>query len=97
VSLPISLKISAMAKQTGLYVHTLFLFLIGCLAGLVCGLCECGYATDINLSDGVTNAFVFTDLLETDFVRGVSNIRSDTDWLVQAYNVSGAVDRGQYG
>ena len=86
-----------MANQTALSVPSLFLFLIGCLATLVKSLCECGYTTNINISDGVTNAFLFTDLLETDFVRGVSNIRSDTDWLVQAYNVSGAVDRGQYG
>jgi len=95
--LPISLKISAMPNQAALSMPSLFLFLIGYFATLVRGLCECGYTTNINLSNGITNAFVFTDLLETDFVRGVSNIRSDTDWLVQAYNVSGAVDRGQYG
>jgi hypothetical protein len=86
-----------MAIQAAISLPTLFLFLIGCLTTVVRGLCECGYATNINLSDGTSNIFVFTDLLETDFVRGVSNIRSDTDWLVQAYNVSGAVDRGQYG
>jgi hypothetical protein len=86
-----------MPNQAALSMPSLSLFLIGYFATLVQGLCECGYTTNINLSDRVTNAFIFTDLLETDFIRGVSNIRSDTDWLVQSYNVSGAVDRGQYG
>jgi hypothetical protein len=86
-----------MGNKAHISLHALFLSFIGCWTRLVHALCECGYSTNINISGGATNAFLFTDLLETDFIRGVTNIFSDTDWLVQSYNVSGAVDRGQYG
>lgn len=85
-----------MAKPSMLSVALVFLFMTSYFSAPVNSLCECGYTTSLNI-DGQATKLTFTDLLETDFIRGVGNVALDTDWRVQAYNVSGAENRGQYG
>jgi hypothetical protein len=53
--------------------------------------CECGYATTIE-----NDAYVFTDLIETDFTR-LSDISTNTDWVRQEFNISNAKARGSFG
>ena len=53
--------------------------------------CECGYSTSI---EGAHH--VFTDLIETDFSR-VEDIKHNTDWSRQAFNMSSKRARGDFG
>jgi len=77
-------------------------------AGLVSGLCECGYrmassfptmalsgSTDPAFNS-IENDFLFTDIIETDAFH-IANFHEDTDWSVQNYAVSASSARGPYG
>ncbi|KAI9698659.1 MAG: hypothetical protein M1836_003769 [Candelina mexicana] len=55
--------------------------------------CECGYSVNATTSPHYS---LFTDLIESDFLH-IDNIKADTDWQLQAYNVSAADSRGPYG
>ncbi|KAB5557899.1 glycoside hydrolase, family 16 [Coniochaeta sp. 2T2.1] len=69
----------------------LALFAVACLFKIATADCECGYSASV---DG--SRHVFTDLLETDFTR-VEDIRHNTDWSRQAFNMSSERARGDFG
>ncbi|KAI9718450.1 MAG: hypothetical protein M1812_004171 [Candelaria pacifica] len=72
----------------------LFIFLLALLRSiLVCADCECGYSVNATTSPHYN---VFTDLIESNFLH-IDDIKADTDWQRQAYNVSAADSRGPYG
>ncbi|KUI65094.1 Beta-glucanase [Cytospora mali] len=60
--------------------------------------CECGYSTTVNSnsSEGTTQQYVFTDLIETNFAN-ISDISKNTDWVRQAFNTTAEGARGTYG
>lgn len=55
--------------------------------------CECGYSAAIG---DLAYPYVFTDLIETDFTK-IDDVSQDTDWQRQAFNVSAADARGEFG
>lgn len=88
----------AIALRTSLrlgFARFMLLGLIVSFSAPVVGFCECGYVAGIT-ANSVTNPYVFTDLIESDFMH-VNNIKIDTDWSIQSYNVSATAARGPYG
>ena len=64
--------------------------------------CECGYALTID-NPLSRERHVFTDLTESNFVRlqqqraGEGEVRRNTDWAPQVFNLSAERARGDYG
>lgn len=65
--------------------------------------CECGYALTIDAPSLDTHPphpperHVFTELTESNFPRLGDNVRRNTDWAPQVFNVSAERGRGTYG
>ncbi|KAH6680812.1 glycoside hydrolase family 16 protein [Halenospora varia] len=74
----------------------MLLFLIACLVVAVAADCECGYTATIGTSASSLSSYLFTDLLESDFLH-IANITQDTDWKPQNFTVTAAAGRGPYG
>ena len=60
------------------------------------GNCECGYTAAIGSSSLQTSSFLFTDIIESDFLH-IANISLDTDWRRQNFTVTPEAGRGPYG
>jgi hypothetical protein len=90
--------ILATAPKTLVHLVSVTAMLLGGIALFsepVAGFCECGYVAEI-AAGSVANSFLFTDVLESDFLH-IKNIKADTDWSIQNYDVSAAAARGPYG
>jgi len=74
----------------------LFLFLVGFLAAPSAADCECGYTAAIGAPDMQTSTFLFTDIIESDFLH-IKNVSLDTDWRRQSFAVTPEAGRGPYG
>ncbi|TVY52385.1 Beta-glucanase [Lachnellula cervina] len=74
----------------------ILLFIISCLVAPSAGNCECGYTAAIGSSTLQTSNFLFTDLIESDFLH-IKNISLDTDWRRQSFAVTPEAGRGPYG
>jgi hypothetical protein len=68
--------------------------LILALVSSVRGACECGYSIADPYDED--RLFTFTDVLETDFTK-IDEMKDNTDWVRQAFNVSAEDGRGDYG
>ena len=60
--------------------------------------CECGYLINTTKSNSTstTNAIIFNNVLESDFLH-LSSLTDNQDWIPQKYIVSPALARGPYG
>jgi hypothetical protein len=79
-----------------MFAQLMLLGMIACFVANVAAYCECGYSTDISLGSVMTTTYVFTDVIESDFIH-LKNVEIDTDWSIQNYNVSASAARGPYG
>ncbi|KAH7313280.1 family 16 glycoside hydrolase [Stachybotrys elegans] len=70
------------------------LFLLGFFPLLVLSDCECGYM--VRSPDREDGAWVFADMLETDFTQ-TEDIATNGDWVRQGFNVTAEAGRGEYG
>lgn len=64
------------------------------LISSVRGACECGYSIADPYDEN--RLYTFTDMLETDFTK-IDEMKDNTDWIRQAFNVSAEDGRGEYG
>ena len=79
------------------YLKVLLLFAapVPFLIPLAVAYCECGYTTQITVGS-VTTIYLFTDLIESDFLH-IPDVKKDTDWSIQSYNVTASAARGPFG
>ncbi|PFH59753.1 hypothetical protein XA68_11934 [Ophiocordyceps unilateralis] len=71
-----------------------FLVLVSLTPRLVAALCECGFA--VKGTDDGHGPWLFTNVLESDFTKGVK-VSENKDWVRQQFNVSAKAGRGRYG
>jgi hypothetical protein len=74
----------------------MLIFLIALLVAPSTADCECGYTAAIGASDMQTSNFLFTDIIESDFLH-IKNVSLDTDWKRQNFTVTPEAGRGPYG
>ncbi|KAK0753272.1 glycoside hydrolase, family 16 [Schizothecium vesticola] len=82
--------------------HLPTLLLAALLTPFIAADCECGYALTLDAHPPQPDErHVFTELTESNFARlhagGDGDIRRNTDWAPQAFNVSAERGRGAYG
>lgn len=79
-----------------MHLPTLLLALL--FTPLVAADCECGYALTVDAHPPQpAERYVFTELTESNFPRLGDNVRRNTDWAPQVFNVSAERGRGAYG